>query len=157
MTKFLYFFFTFFILSSCADINDIEFKGIDGVKLEKTENNGLAVKLGVKVNNPKAFSIKIKPSEVDFFIEDQLIGKAFLDETVKIIKKKEDTYFAKVRISLEDGILFKMFRFALKDKLHIRVKGVIKGSALGFPKIYKLDQATEVDGAKLKLKDLLNF
>jgi LEA14-like dessication related protein len=143
--------------SSCVEIQDVEFKGMDGVKVERMENKKLALKLGVKIENPNFFSIKVKPSVVDVFVNEELIGKAYLDESIKLIRKKEDTYFANVRIDLEDGALFKFVKYAMKLKVQLRVKGIVKGSALGIPKKVEINQLKEIDGSTFKIDNLLNL
>jgi len=143
--------------SSCIEIQDVEFKGMDGVKMERMENKKLALKLGVKIENPNFFSIKVKPSVVDVFVNEELIGKAYLDESIKLIRKKEDTYFANVRIDLEDGALFKFVKYAMKLKVQLRVKGIVKGSALGIPKKVEINQVKEIDGSTFKIDNLLNL
>jgi LEA14-like dessication related protein len=113
--------------------------------------------LGVKIENPNFVSIKVKPSVVDVFVNDELIGKAYLEENLKLIRKKEDTYFAKVRIDLEDGALFKFVKYAMKLKVQLRVKGVVKGSVFGIPKKVDIDQVKEIDGSTFKIGNLLNL
>ncbi len=143
--------------SSCVGIQDIEFKGLDGVKMERSENKKLTLKLGVKINNPNFFSIKIKPSVVDVFINDELIGKAYLDESVKLIKKTQNTYFTKAHIDLEDGALLKFVKYALKLKVQLRIKGEVKGTVFGIPKKEQVDQIKEIDGSFFKMDNLFNL
>jgi LEA14-like dessication related protein len=157
MKKLFFAILTIVTVSSCSDFQDLEFKGMDGFKVEKMEKRNLSLKIGVKIYNPNSFSLKIKPSTVDVFINDELIGKAFLDENVKIIRKKEDTYFAKIHVELEDGILMKFFKYALKDKVQIRIKGKIKGSVLGITQKTEIDESKEINGSIFKLDKLLNF
>jgi len=155
MKNIIFIFISVVLFSSC--IEDVELKGFDGVKLEKTETKNLALKLGIKISNPNFFSIKIKPSKVDVFIDNQLIGKAILDDNVKLIKKKEDTYFVKLGVDLENGALFSFLRFALKSKLELRCKGMVKYSVYGLPKNVKIDYVKEIDGAMLRIENLLKF
>ena len=154
MKKIVYSLILFLSLNSCIKIQDVEFKGMDGVKMERMENKKLVLKLGVKIENPNFVSIKVKPS---VFVNDELIGKAYLEENLKLIRKKEDTYFAKVRIDLEDGALFKFVKYAMKLKVQLRVKGVVKGSVLGIPKKVDIDQVKEIDGSTFKIGNLLNL
>ena len=88
MKKLFFAILTILVISSCTDFQDLEFKGMDGFKVEKMEKRNLSLKIGVKIYNPNSFSLKIKPSTVDVFVNDELIGKAFLDEKVKIIRKR---------------------------------------------------------------------
>ena len=157
MKKIVYSLILFLSLNSCIKIQDVEFKGMDGVKMERMENKKLVLKLGVKIENPNFVSIKVQPSVVDVFVNDELIGKAYLEESLKLIRKKEDTYFANVRIDLEDGALFKFVKYAMKLKVQLRVKGVVKGSVFGIPKKVDIDQVKEIDGSTFKIGNLLNL
>ena len=118
MKKIVYSLILFLSLNSCIKIQDVEFKGMDGVKMERMENKKLVLKLGVKIENPNFVSIKVKPSVVDVFVNDELIGKAYLEESLKLIRKKEDTYFANVRIDLEDGALFKFVKYVTNNDVN---------------------------------------
>lgn len=157
MRKIIYSLFILLSFSSCIEIQDVEFKGMDSVKMERMENKKLVLKLGVKIENPNFVSIKVKPSVVDVFVNDELIGKAYLEESLKLIRKKEDTYFANVRIDLEDGALFKFIKYAFKLKVQLRVKGVIKGSVFGIPKKVEINQVKEIDGSIFKMDNLFNL
>jgi LEA14-like dessication related protein len=143
--------------SSCIELQDVEFKGMDGIKIEKMENKKIALSLGVKIENPNFFSIKIKPSVVDVFVNDELIGKAYLDEKIKLIHKTENTYFTKIHVDLEEGSIFKFMKYAMKLKVQLRVKGKIKGSVYGISKKVEIDEMKEVDGSNFKMDKLFNF
>lgn len=156
MKKLLFAVVTLFLISSCIELEEPEFNGIEDIKIAKLENHKLGIQLGIKVLNPNFFSIKIKPSTVDIFVEDQLIGKAFLDDKIKLIRKKEDIYFAKIRVDLEDGSMMKFFKFALQDKVQLRVKGAVKGSVYGISKKITIDKTSMISGAQFKLDQLFN-
>jgi len=103
------------------------------------------------LENPNFFSIKIKPSTLDLFVEDEYVGKAVLLEKVKIIKKKTGTYIARVELLGEDGVLRKLLKYALKPELKIRVKGKVKGSVYGITKRIDVDETKTIDGRKFQL------
>ncbi len=151
----LLFILSFFLISSCTLFQDLEINGMDGIKLGKIEGKKLTINLGVKLDNPNAYAIKIKPSEVDLFIEDDLVGKLVLSQTIKIIKKKEDTYMVPLQIELADGSLLKFFKYTFKDKVTLRIKGKIKGSICGISKKITIDEVQEIDGKLFNLESLM--
>jgi cytoskeletal protein CcmA (bactofilin family) len=51
----------------------------------------------------------------------------------------------------------KFFKYALKDKVQIRIKGKIKGSVLGITQKTEIDESKEINGSIFKLDKLLNF
>lgn len=150
MYKILFIFPLIFLLSSCFEVEELDFNGIDGVKLEKLEKKSLDLTLGVKVSNPNGFTIKVKSCDLEVYAEDVLIGRAKIDKKIKLLKKKEDTYNVPVHIDLEDGVLLKFIKFALKDKVKFRLKGFVKGSVLGISKKMDVDETKEIEGKNFK-------
>lgn len=150
MYKILFIFPLIFLLSSCFEVEELDFNGIDGVKLEKLEKKSLDLTLGVKVSNPNGFTIKVKSCDLEVYAEDVLIGRAKIDKKIKLLKKKEDTYNVPVHIDLEDGVLLKFIKFALKDKVKVRLKGFVKGSVLGISKKMDVDETKEIEGKNFK-------
>ena len=143
--KRIYFLAIIFLVSSCFDYDDIDFKGIDNFKMEKFEGQKISFSMDVVLENPNSFSVKIKPSVVDVYLDDNLIGKTYLDQKVKIIKRKENSYFVQLHVELEDGLLMKLMKLSLKDKVKLRLVGNIKGSNYGISKKVKIDESKEID------------
>ncbi len=147
--KLVYFLAVIFLLSSCFDYDDIDFKGVDNFKVEKFEGKKISFSMDVILENPNSFSVKIKPSVVDVYLDDNLIGKTYLDQKVKIIKRKENSYFVPLHVELEDGILMKLMKLSLKGKVKLRLVGKIKGSIYGICKKVKIDETKEIDPKKI--------
>jgi LEA14-like dessication related protein len=143
--KLVYFLAVIFLVSSCFDYDDIDFKGVDNFKVEKFEGKKISFSMDVILENPNSFSVKIKPSVVDVYLDDNLIGKTYLDQKVKIIKRKENSYFVPLHVELEDGILMKLMKYSLKDKVKLRLVGKVKGSVYGISKKVKIDETKEID------------
>lgn len=151
MQKIILISITIFLLSSCFEVEDLEFNGIEEIKLDKIEKKALDIHLGVKVMNPNGFTVKVKSSEVDVYAEDIMVGKATVNQKIKIIRKKENTYTIPIHVDLEDGVLLKFIKFALKDKVKVRIKGYVKGSVLGISKKIAIDETKEIEGKNFKL------
>ena len=151
MKKIILALITVLIFSSCKVYKNIEFLGIEGIKFEKIEKRNLFLNLGFKITNPNLFSIKIKPSIVNVYVNDELIGKAYLDERVKFIRRKTNIYTTKIHLELEDGDLLKFFKFSLKDKVDIHIQGEIKSSIFCISKIVEVNYSKEIDGSIFKI------
>jgi LEA14-like dessication related protein len=128
---------------------------LDGVKVGKFEDKKLTLNVGVKIDNPNSYAITIKPSTVDVLVDDQLLGKAFLTQKIKLLKKTESTYSFPIQIDLEEGATFKLFKYALRKNVSVRIKGKVKGSVLGISKKMEVDEVKEIDGSFFKLDKLL--
>lgn len=151
MNKIILILFTLLLLSSCFEFQNLDFKGVENVKFGKLNGGKITFVIDVKMSNPNNYTIKVKPSSVDLYVEESLLGKAFLDEKVKIIRKKEGVYSVPLRIDLEDGVMLKFFKFALMDKVKVRIKGKVKGSIFGVSKKIAIDEFKEIDGKNFKL------
>ena len=147
--KLVYFLAVIFLVSSCFDYDDIDFKGIDNFKMEKFEGQKISFSMDVILENPNSFSVRIKPSVVDVYLDDNLIGKTYLDQKVKIIKRKENSYFVPLHVELEDGLLMKLMKLSLKRKVKLRLVGKIKGSIYGICKKVEIDESLEIDPQKI--------
>ena len=147
--KRIYFLVIIFLVSSCFDYDDIDFKGVDNFKVEKFEGKKISFSMDVILENPNSFSVKIKPSVVDVYLDDNLIGKTYLDQKVKIIKCKENSYFVPLHVELEDGLLMKLMKLSIKAKVKLRLVGKIKGSIYGICKKVKIDETKEIDPQKI--------
>lgn len=152
LIKHLFLFFSiFFLASSCFEYDDISFLGIEGFKMGKIDGKQITFSLDVKIDNPNKFSLTVKPSTLDVFIEDNLIGKTSLDQKIKFIKKTEKVYTVPLRIDLEDGAFLKILKYGLKDKLSLHIVGKVKGSVYGFSKRVKVDEVKQISGKDLKI------
>tara|TARA_R110000737_G_scaffold50259_1_gene71214 strand:- start:1365 stop:1763 length:399 start_codon:yes stop_codon:yes gene_type:complete len=122
------------------------------INIESFEGSTADVNVDVELENENFFGIKIKPSTLDVYVEDEYVGKAILKEKVKIIRKSTQTYNAKIKLVGEDGILRKAIKYALKKDLKIRITGFVKGSVYGIPKKVQIDETKTIDGRALKIK-----
>jgi LEA14-like dessication related protein len=151
MKFFFVFFFLAFLLSSCIEFEDVEVLRFGKIQVQQIKGSTAKISVDLDLENPNFFSIKIKPSTLDLFVEDEYVGKAILLEKVKIIKKKTGTYITRVELIAEDGVLRKLLKYALKPELKIRVNGKVKGSVYGITKRIAIDETRTIDGRKFQL------
>lgn len=139
-----------FLLNSCFDFKEVQFKGIEGVKMPKMDDREILVDLTLKLENPNNFKVRIKPSAIDVFIEDKMMGTVFLDKKVVLKKKQENLYSTQLRVKLEDGALFSLLKYVTKKEVSVRFRGKVKGSVYGISKKIDIDQTKLINGDKLK-------
>ena len=94
------------ILSACTFLEP-QYKGGEKFKFDKLEGKSLKFTVGAKILNPNKYTIKIKPSDLDVYIEDDFMGVIHLDKTLKLKKKPELFVDAPFTATLNDGALFK--------------------------------------------------
>jgi LEA14-like dessication related protein len=138
------------LFSSCFEFKDLEFKGIDNAQLPRFENKELLIDVTVRINNVNPYKIKIKPSELQVYIDDNFVGTVFLDNKVVLKRKSENSYSAQLRGKMADGVLFTLMRVALKEEVTLQLKGKVKGTIYGFSRKIDVDQKRVVNTAKIK-------
>lgn len=139
------------LIGSCANFEEPEFRGSEGMKLEKMEGKKITFTAGAKVYNPNWFAIKIKPSHVEVYIEDQLMGEIHLDKKVKMKAKSESSLIFPLIGELEDGAMITLMRYSGKENVRLRIKGKVKGGVWIFSKKFEVDETRTVSGKDLKL------
>ena len=137
------------VFSSCK-VSAPEFRGSEGMKLDKIDGKIITFNVTAKVYNPNWFSVKVKRSGVDVFIEDQYIGKLKLEKKVKMKAKRESTLEAPMRAELEDGAMMSMLRLSTKESVKLRVTGKVKGGIWFLSKKIKVDETTQIPGKNLR-------
>eukprot|EP00353_Schmidingerella_taraikaensis_P005939 CAMPEP_0185594144 /NCGR_PEP_ID=MMETSP0434-20130131/73796_1 /TAXON_ID=626734 ORGANISM="Favella taraikaensis, Strain Fe Narragansett Bay" /NCGR_SAMPLE_ID=MMETSP0434 /ASSEMBLY_ACC=CAM_ASM_000379 /LENGTH=91 /DNA_ID=CAMNT_0028221243 /DNA_START=124 /DNA_END=396 /DNA_ORIENTATION=- len=84
------------------------------------------------IYNDNCFNVKIKPSDLELFVEGESIGTIRLDKKVKLKKRKETTIDANLTATLDDGVLMKMMQYAGRSEVEVRLKGKAKGGVFIF-------------------------
>lgn len=140
-----------FLFSSCASFNVPEFRGTEGVKMDKLDGKKITFSAGVKMFNPNWFAVKIKRSHVDVYVENQYMGKVFLEKKVKLKAKQESTLTFPLTAQLEDGAMFTILKYATKENVNVQIKGRLKGGVWFFSKKMDIDQTRVVSGKDLRL------
>lgn len=144
-----------FLLSACMEFKMLEFKGINGVQMPRMDMQNLDLKLNVKVFNPNTYNLKVKPSDIKVYVEENFMGTVHLDEKIKFKKNSEGTYDAFLKIELEKGAILSLMRYVRMEEVPVRFLGFVKGSVYGITKKVKVDLIKNVKGSDLNLQKLL--
>lgn len=142
---------TMIFLSSCTFLEP-SYKGGERFKFDKLEGKSLKFTVGAKILNPNKYTIKIKPSDLDVYIEDDFMGVIHLDKTLKLKKNQELFVDAPFTGTLNDGALFKLLKFVTKGKLQLTLKGKVKAGVFIFSKKFDVNETTTIDGSNLRLR-----
>jgi LEA14-like dessication related protein len=151
MKKFLFILTAVVLLTGCATFQEPEFRGSEGVKMEKMDGQEISLSAGVKVYNPNWYALKIKPSTVEVYLEDQLMGTVKLTKKVKMKAKQESSLSLPLLATLEDGAMFTALRYAKKDQVKVRIKGKVKGGIFFLSKKVEIDETKTVSGKDLNI------
>lgn len=138
-------------LTACASYKDVEFRGTENFKVGKLEGKKLSFTFDAKLFNDNGFTIKIKPCDLDLYIEGQHMGIIQLDEKVKIKRKRESLVNVPISVELGPGALVKLALMKLKKKVTVRLVGTVKGGVCIFSKKEQIDETREISTDNLKL------
>ena len=139
------------LVSACTFLEP-SYKGGEKFKFDKLEGKSVKFTVGAKILNPNKYTIKIKPSDLDVYIEDDYMGVIHLDKTIKLKKKQELFVDAPFTGTLNDGALFKLLKFVTKGKLQLTLKGKVKAGVFIFSKKFDVNETTTIDGSNLRLR-----
>lgn len=150
MKKFLFILSALVLLSACATFQEPEFRGTEGLKMDKMEGKEISLSAGVKVYNPNWYALKIKPSTVEVYLEDKLMGKVKLTKKIKLKAKQESSLSVPLLATLEEGAMFTALRYATKEQVKVRIKGKVKGGIFFISKKVNIDETKTISGKDLK-------
>ena len=141
--RYLLFFSVIITLQSCVVFKELKFKGISSHKIEEVSfKNGVKLNLGVKLENPNWFAIKVRAGEIDVKANGINLGKFAISKAVKIPKKSDGVIDiaidAKVKNLLGGGLLSLIKMATSGGKFKIELDGYVKASALGMKKRVKV-------------------
>lgn len=142
----------FFIVTSCSSYKDVAFKGTENLKLGKLDGKKLALSFDARLENQNGYTIKIKPSDLDVFIDNVQVGTIHLDEKIKIKRKSESLVEVPLTVELGPNALINITKVLLKKKVNLRLTGDVKGGVWFLSKKQHIDETREISTDKLKFQ-----
>ena len=114
------------------------------------DNRELSFEVDAILYNPNKFALKVKPSHVDVFVEDQKMGVVYLTNKIKLHRLKEENLHFEMKAALEDGAMLTAFRYMNRDSVSIHLMGKVKGGIWFVSKKVKIDETIKIPGKSLK-------
>jgi LEA14-like dessication related protein len=137
-----------FTFSSCSLYEDVEFLGVQDYSFAQMEGSQIKASITFKINNPNFYSIKLKKSDFEIFLDNDKLGSASMLEDMKIIKKKEGEYtlnLAMQESELKNSIIPLLKKAFSKKTVTFRIKGRVKAKVWGvLGKKFDINEAEEV-------------
>lgn len=123
----------FMLFTSCLTFQELDFKGIEDVKVNEFSQKGIDVEIKANIYNPNNYNIKIVDSDLDFYLGGVKVGRGNIDKNITLKKKLEKTYTFRLKadpgqMQLGLGTIMQML---FTQTATVGVKGTIKGRALG--------------------------
>lgn len=138
-----------FLLCSCASLKVPEFKGEEHFKVDKVDAQKVDISAGGKIYNGNWFALKVKPSELDVYVEGEYLGKLYLNKKIKLKSKRETLVDTDLTINLEKGAMFILMRNAAKEQVQVRLTGKVKAGVWFFSKKVEINETRTLNGLKL--------
>jgi LEA14-like dessication related protein len=128
-------------LTSC-EVEDVTLVKLTKVEIDRLENQEMFLDVSAILDNPNSFSIKVKDSDFDLYMEDRYIGKANLENKFTLESGSEKEYDLEIRAigdKLNAEMLPIMLTAALTGKVNVRLDGTITG------KVFFITRSLDVD------------
>lgn len=140
--KYPYILFIFFIFTpSCQAPKDLEFREFNNLALDKLGFSASVLKVDLVYYNPNNFGMELKRTELDIYVDSNLLGHSSQELQVAIPRK--DVFTIPLKIDLDMKNLFKNgFITLLNKEITIRAVGDIKVGKAGVYKNFKVDYTT---------------
>lgn len=119
-----------FTTTSCLKYKDIEFEDVVDFQVQDMGLKGAKVDVTFKLTNPNNYNISIVDTDLDFYMDGKLMGKANVPKTLKIRKKCTGEYDVRLEVNFQDvwgGMMNVMF--GKSNTKEIEIKGFIKAKA----------------------------
>lgn len=146
MIKYISFFFISFLLLGCTSYSDVEVKSIERIGGFKLTAKKLEIDLKVRVNNPNNYTIKVKDTDIRFYINDRELGTANFGHTVALQPSLETDYTVSLIGNFTQNIndiLSELGPQLLFGKPRLKIKGTLKASAKGISKTVAFEHSED--------------
>lgn len=140
------------LFSGCAELEEPELVEIVSIKLMSMEGSKAKIAVDAEIENPNGFNIKVKPSTLDVFVDDEKVGTVDLLNEIKLVKKKSQVYAGQFSLNGEKGIMLKLMQWMNKETIKVRFTGKLKASVLGITKKVPVTKTKYINTADFKGK-----
>lgn len=155
--KIFYFLLLTIGLTSCVTFKEPEFKSMDGYTFDGIEGNKVKFTVKATVYNPNFYTLKVKPSKLNIYADEQLYGVLNLEKTQKMKRKKDTKLEVPFRLDMEDGAMMGMMLLMRKDKVKVQIDGKVKGGVYFISKKFPLNYEQTISPKELGLKNMIKF
>lgn len=138
-------FFTLaFLFASCSVYEEVKVSDVQDVVVGELNKDGVVLQIYFTIENPNWYSLTLKESKIDVFVENAYFGT--IDQFDQITIPKNSTTTQVLRVTAKPDAISTVLGNALKlfftDELKLEAKGYVRGKALLINK--KIDiQVTE--------------
>lgn len=122
-------------LVSCGTAKPPDYQGISKFKVHSLGASESVIRFHLDYFNPNAFGVTMKDAEFDVYVENEYLGKARLEEKIRIPAKS--SFSIPIRMTAASASLLKhSFAMLMNTPLQLKVEGTTKVGKAGFYKKY---------------------
>ncbi len=129
-------------MTSCREPKELVFRDFQNLSIENVGLSSANLKVDLLYYNPNNFGLELKRTDIDIYINNNLLGHSSQDLQVAIPKR--DVFTLPLKIDLDMKNLLKNGIISLLDKkVNVRLLGKVKVGKAGVFKIFNVDYQTE--------------
>lgn len=120
-------------LFSCSGFKELSVSDIQSLNVQNIDSKGVTFKVGVTINNPNSFKIKITAGELNVKLGKRDIGKAILQNKIVIPAKSEKLHEFEISTDLSTlglAAIPMIAELIRSKKTSVTLDGYVKGRAL---------------------------
>ena len=113
------------IILSCGSPKELEYKDYHNFKVENFGFTKSIVSLDLEYFNPNNFGLQLRRTDLDIYINNNLLGKSYLDTLIHIPRR--GNFMLPMKVDVDMSNLFRnALNTAFKDSVTIKVTGKVK-------------------------------
>jgi len=129
------------MLSGCRKPNDLVFRSVKNVSLQKLSFSTAALLVDLVYYNPNNFGVELRQTDLDVFVNGNYLGKSTQDVQVKVPKRAEFTLPLKLDVDMKNLIKHSIIALS-NQEVTLNLKGRVKIGKAGVFKSFPVDYTT---------------
>ena len=138
------------VLTSCT-FYEPELRGGESISNVKMDGRKITLDAGANIYNGNNFAIKVKPSTLDVYVDEEYMGEVHLDKKFKMKAKQETAVNAPLTLTISEGAMFRLMKVVAQGNINVRLKGKVKAGVWFISKKIEVDEKRSLDGFDLGL------
>ncbi len=129
---------------SCAGLRNIEVGDIEDVNLSRVAGSTIEFEVLMPIENPSGFRLRIADVDLDFYINNEYVGKISNVENVLIPSRSSEIYTFQMRVEFSNILkgAISMYNFFLDREAEIMVQGKLSVRSFPFNRSVPVEEKT---------------
>ncbi len=141
-----------FFLSACSQVQQPEFKKIQGIKVGGIANNHAKVNAEAVFNNPNAFGLTVTKTDLDVLLEKQKVGNVIQEKEINVPASSDFVIPVSANLdlgALNQDLLNSVLSVFTNKKLNMTFDGTVTVKAVGIEVGVPVSFTQELEAAEL--------